>query len=488
MNRSSSPGIGQWVTVSIMVVVTIFLILKLYQYAGFRQYYPAGLTIAGIDVGGLTRDETSALLTNRYLDAPITIYHGEQPFPIDPSQAKFTLDRETMLSQADYQRAQQDFWAGFWGFLWNRPVEVAPVPLSATHDRESLREVMNKIAVLSDKPSQPPQPVPGSLSFQYGAVGTETQIEASFADVEAALYRPTNREAHLTVNSGQVLRPELNLLTRLIVNHLQDFTQFDDGVASVFLLDLTTGEEIDINSDVAMSGLDLLRVPVALEAYRTLEQRPTISQQRLISDTLSENPENESANSLLRLIGGGDDPYLGAEMTTDSLTRLGLTNSFIAAPFGEEIRNKVVTPANSTDGLLTNPVNETQTTAEEMGILLSMIYYCAEGQGGTIAAAFDDDITRGECADLLADMQENQIESLIEEGVPAETAVSHRHNFGKETHSDAAIVYTPAGDYVLTVILYKPDWLEWETSSTLIADISRAAYNYFNFDEPYLDN
>jgi len=63
MNRSSSPGIGQWVTVSIMVIVTIFLILKLYQYAGFRQYYPAGLTIAGVDVGGLTRDETSALLT-----------------------------------------------------------------------------------------------------------------------------------------------------------------------------------------------------------------------------------------------------------------------------------------------------------------------------------------------------------------------------------------------------------------------------------------
>ncbi len=85
-------------------------------------------------------------------------------------------------------------------------------------------------------------------------------------------------------------------------------------------------------------------------------------------------------------------------------------------------------------------------------------------------------------------MQGNQIGSLIEEGVPTETAVSHRHNFGKETHSDTAIVYTPAGDYVLTVMLYKPDWLEWETSSTLIADISRATYNYFNFDNPYLDN
>jgi hypothetical protein len=28
--------------------------------------------------------------------------------------------------------------------------------------------------------------------------------------------------------------------------------------------------------------------------------------------------------------------------------------------------------------------------------------------------------------------------------------------------------------------------LEWEISSPLLADISRATYNYFNFDNPYL--
>ncbi len=486
MNQRSAPGIGQWVTVSIMVVVTIFLIIKLYQFAEFRQYYPAKLTIAGLDVGGLNRDETNTLLTNRYLDAPIIIYHLEQPFTINPSQIKFTLDRETMLSQADYQRSQQDFWAGFWGFLWNRPIEVDPVPLKATHDREALRQIINDIAVLSDKPSQPPQPVPDSLSFQYGAVGTKTQIEASFADVEAALYRPVNREAHLTVEKGNVLHPELNLLTRLIVNHLQEFTQNGGGVASVFLLDLETGEEIDINSDVAMSGLELLRVPIALETYRVLDQRLTLSQQRLISDTLSANAENTSANELLRIIGGGNDMYLGAEMTTNSLTRLGLENSFIAAPYGETIRKQIVTPANSVNGLLTNPVKETQTTAVETSLLLSMIYYCAEGQGGAIAAAFEGEVTQAECADLLTNMQGDRIGSLIEEGVPPETAVAHRHIFGKETHSDTAIIYTPAGDYILTIMLYKPNWLEWETSSTLISDISQAAYNFFNFDTPYL--
>ena len=37
------------------------------------------------------------------------------------------------MSQADYQRVQQDFWAGF-GLFGGRPVDVASVELAATHN------------------------------------------------------------------------------------------------------------------------------------------------------------------------------------------------------------------------------------------------------------------------------------------------------------------------------------------------------------------
>ncbi|MEJ2748312.1 MAG: hypothetical protein P8183_10460, partial [Anaerolineae bacterium] len=277
MNRSSSPGLGQWLTVSLMVGITIFLLVKLYQYAGFRQFYPAGLTIAGLDVSGMTRDQASELLTNRYIEAPITIYHGEEKFDVSPAQANFTLDKETMLSEADFQRVQQDFWAGFWGFLWGRPMEVDPVPLAATHDREALRELLQEIANLNDKPAQPPQPVPSTLSFQFGEAGTRTNIQASFADVEAAMYRPVDREAHLIVEPQNPERPEINLLTRLLVNRLQDYDQQTGGASSVFILELETGQDVSINADVAMSAMDLMKVPIVLELYRVLEDRPTLS-------------------------------------------------------------------------------------------------------------------------------------------------------------------------------------------------------------------
>ncbi len=489
MNRSSSPGLGQWLTVSLMVAVTLFLLVKLYQFAGFRQYYPAGLTIAGVEVSGLTQDEASELLTNRYIEAPITIYHGEESFAVSPVQANFTLDRETMLSEADFQRVQQDFWAGFWGFLWGRPVEVNPVALAATHDREALREVLQDIANLNDKPAQPPQPVPSSSSFQFGEPGTRTNIQASFADVEAALYRPTSREAHLIIEPEAPSRPEINLLTRLLVNKLQDFEQTTGGTASVFILELATGEERVINADVAMSGMDLLKVPLVLEVYRLLDGRPTLSQQQLISDTLVVRPDHLSANTLLNIVAGQDDPFLGAELVTESMQQLGLINTFMTAPYDNDGPQRTIsTPANSVEELSTRPTLEMQTTAEDMGTLLSMIYYCAQGQGGAISAVYEGAITQGECQEILNYMQDNQIGSLIEEGVPEGTAVAHRHGWISDTHGDAAILFTPAADYVLVAFLYKPDWLEWELSSPLLADISRTVYNYFNFDAPYLTN
>lgn len=489
MNRNASPGLGQWITVSLMVAVSLFLLYKLYQYAGTRTDFPTGLTIGGVEVGQMTREEATAELTAHFLDAPIILYHGENSFELTPAQAEMTLDFDTMLAAADQERTRQDFWSGFWGYLWGRPVEVSPVPLAATHNRESLRNVLEEIKSVVDVPAQPPQPVPGSMSFQYGTPGTETNIEASFADIEAALYRPNLREARLIVEPKDPDRPNINLLARLLVNRLQVFEQDTSGVAGVFIMDLATGEEVNINSDVPVSAIDLMKLPIVLETYHTLDQLPTLSQRQLISDTLVINPENTSANELLTLIGGEEGPYKGAEMVTETVQRLGLVNTFIMAPYDGAMpsgRQTPETPANSVEAPRIVPSPTMQTTAEDIGTLLSMIYYCAAGQGGALTAAFPNEDWQRECLEMLDYMERNKIGSLIEEGVPAETTVAHRHGWIGDTHVDAGIIFSPGGDYVIVEIMYKPEWLEWELSAPLIADVSRAAYNYFNFDAPFL--
>ena len=486
MNRRTSPGLGQWLVVIAMVALVIFLLFKLYQYGSVRRFLPAGLTIGGVLVENLPAEQAADRINERYLSAPVIIRHGEEAIEVRPADIEFQLDMDTMLGEADYQRQQQDFWAGFWGFLWGRPVEIEHVELRATHNPEALEDVLDTVSTAFDKPALPPQPVPTTLSFQYGERGIVTNVQASIPDVQAAFYRGMDREATLVLEPTEPVRPDINLLARLIVNHLQDF----DGVASVFILDLESGEEIAINAEEAMSGMSIVKVPIVLETLRAVDGTLSPEQTKLISETLVVQSGNFSANLLLDVVAGEDDAYLGAEILTESMRNLGLENTFIAVPYEEQPRpgrSTYETIANSSEDLQTEPDPAMQTTAEDMATLMAMIYYCAEDNGGALIAAYGDQINQQECQQLQDFMKLNRIGSLIEEGVPSETAVAHKHGWISDTHGDAGIVYSPGGTSVLGMYMFKPEWLEWEISSPMLADISRATYNYFNFDNPYLD-
>lgn len=485
MNRKNDPGLGQWLTTSIIIALGILIIVKLIEYSNVRAYMPAGMMIANIDVGGYTEAQVREVLTNRYLEAPIIIYHNDTRIEVNPREAaEFELDFENMLSDAAFQREQQDFWSGFWGYLVGLPIELDEVELRATHNRAVLEDTLRRIALDLDEPAQPPQPVPATLSFLYGEVGRETRIRPSLASIETALYHPTRRNATLIVEPVEAPRPNINLLANLIVNHLEGF----GGSSSIFILDLQTGDEINVSGDAAISGMSLMKVPIVLEFYRLLDGDPTADQEALIRATLLESG-NESANTLLALISGQENAFIGGDMVTDSLQKLGLANSYIVTPYDFQPRPRlrfIETPANQRPNNLMSPTADMQTTAEDMGSLLAMLYYCAQQGGGALIAAYEGDITVGECQAIVRIMSENSTGFLIEEGVPTDTAVAHKHGWVSDTHGDAGIVFSDNGDYIIVQILHQPNWLEWEVSSPLMADVSRATYNYFNFESPYL--
>ena len=123
--------------------------------------------------------------------------------------------------------------------------------------------------------------MPGGFQFQYGEAGIEVDLDASLGDVTSALYRPTDREAFLTLRTVAPDRPGLNLLARLIVNSTQEFEQVNGGLASIFIMDLETGDEIALNADTAMSGMGLLKTAIALEAFRVIDQQLSVRQSAL---------------------------------------------------------------------------------------------------------------------------------------------------------------------------------------------------------------
>lgn len=464
-----------------------------YQARYLRHQLPLGAVVAGVDVSHLTLPQAEERIRAHYA-RPVYLYHRDERVEIDPASASFVLDIERMLAETEQLVQERDEWLWVAGYLLNRPVQPARVPLIATHDREALLATLEQLTGFLDKPARPPQmsagnEAGGAATLQEGQPGYVTDIEASLPAVEAALYRPERREAHLIVEDQEPPPRDFALLEQTIRNQLQAF----NGFGSVFVMDLQTGEELSINGDVAISGLSILKIAIFVEAYRALDNPPNEYQQGLFYDTAARS-SNFGANLLLHIVAGENNTYRGADILTESMRRLGLVNTFIAVPYDANPpphrQTTYVTPANSRNDPSQVRLEQTmQTTAEEIGTLLSMIYYCAQG-GGPLLAVYPGEITPEECQAIIDLMIENREGTLINFGVPHGTPVSHKHGWIPDTHGDAGIVFTPGGDFVLVEYLHRPgSWLVADTESfPLLREIARTVYNYFNYDDPYLGN
>lgn len=478
-------AIQRTLTLLLLLAAVLYLSYEGFFYLRSRDLMPPGTEVAGVDVSGMSRDEAIAALNDHYY-APISVFHQGERVPLSPADAGFVLDVESMVQQAEARRAEEDPWLGFVEYLLKRPFAPAEITLQATHDREMLTSQLQMIANLMDRDAQPAQVSEDAQVVRAAQSGLRTDVDASLPAVEAALYRAADRTAELVVNVEAA--PELNrmdVLKARIERQLRDF----DGVGIIFVMDLQTGEEISINGDLPISGLSILKIAIFAETYRVLDGPPNEYVQTLLLETATQS-SNYGANLLLHVIAGEDNTYEGAAVFTEAMQQLGLSNTFMVIPYDSpEVSTRpttYVTPANQRPNGLTVPDPARQTTAEDIGTLLSMIYYCAK-DGGGLAAVYPGEITPEECQAIIDLMVENTEGNLIRFGVPDDVPVSHKHGWDGVTHGDAGIVLSPNGDYVIVEYLHQPgEWLVSDVSFPILREISRTVYNYFNPDNPYL--
>ena len=169
---------------------------------------------------------------------------------------------------------------------------------------------------------------------------------------------------------------------------------------------------------------------------------------------------------------------------------LGLKNTFITAPYTipnqtpEPPLEPVELPTTEADQSRTNIDLSNQMTVDEMGQLLGSIYQCAYQDKGPLLERFGDQYNARECRQMLHVMSNNTVDALLKAGVPADTRVAHKHGWIDDTHGNAAVFFTPGGDYVIVMMLYQPTWLNFQESLPVIAEVSRQVYNFYNPDAP----
>lgn len=259
---------------------------------------------------------------------------------------------------------------------------------------------------------------------------------------------------------------------------------------AVFIMDLQTKEALAIDGNIAFSGTSINKVSILTALYEVLNSPPSVELATDIANTMICS-ENVATNRLLSTIGNGDE-YLGAEQVTSVLSNLGFNRSFITAPFTTNLDNPatparpVPSPKTSANQEKANLDYSNQITVEDIGQLLASVYECAYQDSGPLMESYPNQFEPRECRQILHVMSNNTVDALLKAGVPADTRVAHKHGWIADTHGNAAVFFTPGGDYVIAIMLYQPEWLNFQESLPVIAEISRTIYNYYNPDAPIL--
>jgi hypothetical protein len=199
---------------------------------------------------------------------------------------------------------------------------------------------------------------------------------------------------------------------------------------------------------------------------------------------------NSSADEMMKVL----EPVRGPLIVSEYMRKIGLENTFMAGYFCDPLNpcpllQRFDTPASRRpDAGISNPDAYDQTTASDMGTLLEDIYQCAQAGGGALVAAFPDKINADVCKKIVDYLEQDKIANLIEAGVPEGTQVAMKHGWDDancagcvqhEIHA-AAIVYTPGGNFVLSIYSYHPIQNLFNVTNLLMANLTRATYNYFN--------
>jgi beta-lactamase class A len=479
------------VSLIFILVAAIFFVYQLVQYSVSRSNYPSDMTIGGVPVGGLDPKSSAQRLLQVY-STPIEIHYSDTIIDLEPSLIGFQINTDSMLAAADLQRTGASFWIGYWDYLWNRRSPARQIPLVSTFSQDRLRVYLkNEISARYDQAPTPAQPIPGTFNFTPGIPGQTLDIDSALTLIGGALESPNQRVVILSSRRLASGRPTLGTLETLL-KQIIDQAGFD-GIVDLSFIDIQTdagihfayqaGKDIPVNPDIAFTASSTIKIPIMVSVYQHFGEKLDDQIASLMQGMITES-ENAAADALMASL----DKIRGPLVVTETMRALGLQNTFINGYFypGAGVLKFFDTPANQRTDVKTDPDIYSQTTPEDMGMLLEDIYLCAQTEGGSLIAVFPNQFTKATCEQMLQYLEPNKPVMLIKAGVPEGTVVANKYGYVADMNgvvnnvSDAAIIYTPAGNYVLTIYAYHPVQALWNIVSPMFVKISRAIYNYYN--------
>jgi uncharacterized protein YraI len=283
--------------------------------------------------------------------------------------------------------------------------------------------------------------------------------------------------------------PSLEALANQIYSYLltQNYAPFTEQQASLFIYDLQTGASYTLNPGVAYSGMSLIKIPILVTLFKKIGKLPSKVQAGWIA-AMMVCSDNLASNAILRFLGNGD-PYKGGGEVTATMAELGLKDTFLLAPFSDDpsvTPEPVQTIKTEVDQVGAGPDPFNQTSPASLGWLLESIYRCALDGSGPLIDTYPDSYSMNKCRQILRAMSADHIGKLFEAGLPPGTLIAHKHGWITDTRGDAAIIWTPGGNYVLTLELHthSNEFSDYNATFLVASEVSRQVYNAYNPGSP----
>jgi beta-lactamase class A len=462
---------------------------------------PPGTSIAGIPAGGLTLEESAKRIAEALPLTPVEIViqpgANDQGFTssrvqIEPLSAGLVLDLSDMIEQARQAYARTRFWNGFWNFLWNHSPASVEIPLSCSVDENQLNQYLHDLLLPRyERPATRAQPVPGDVTFTPGQPGQTLDIEGAIPKIHQALCSLTERTVEIQTIQTPALPPDPVLLQPMLDALIQG-SEFD-GIIELYYQDLQSGSEFTtafnhgqpVETGIAFTAASTIKIPVMVSVYRQLDGTlPDDLRQQM--EQMIDLSDNSSTDEVMQRVL---DANLAPLQVSEDAQALNLKNTFLAGFFyqGAPLLDLFKTPANQRSDISTDPDVYNQTSAEDMGHLLAAIQNCAANGTGQLITTFSGQVSQAECQDMINLLLKNKKGVLIEAGLPEGTQMARKYGWVTDpadglmhSTSDATLVFTPGGNFVLTVYLYHPEQLQWDPAQRLVARLATAVNNYHN--------
>lgn len=486
--EESKPSLGLFfISASLLFFAAVLTFLSFQQYKSIKPVIPDGSTVGDIPVAGLDAEEAAERVKSVY-GLPTEIIYRESRIHLEiPDSVNYDLLQQKLDEQIDLIYSNNSFISYLSG-KFSQPAIHLEIPFNPLS--ESVRSFLSdEIVPRYDIPAISAQP--DGDGFRKGHGGRRLDVDASLSLIDSARKSSDSRQAKLPVTDIEEPPADLRNL-EVMLRAVIDTWQDQDQITEVYVSDPKTGKNFDLARrnqadlvpEISFTAASTMKLPIMISSYIRMDEAPTTIVMRTLRLMITESKNDQTDWMMENVIGGPLAPVA----VTEDLEKLGLHNSFLAGYFylGAPLLDLVQTAANSRTDINLHPDVYNQTTAADMGTLMDALYHCSEDGSGLLTETFPGKITQSECSEMIGLLKDNHLPYLISAGVPDNVQVAHKHGWIEEndgllhTMGNIGAVYSPGGDYILSIYTYHPENLIFEEGSTLFARISSAAYEFFN--------